>query len=55
MNELSSQEIEEVSGGFAMTEYFPSSLDAIYIKPAGASKWWITGSEPYIPVNPDDY
>ena len=59
MKELSIHEIEQVSGGYQrtglpQTEYSPISLDAIYIKPAGMSDWLIVGTEPYIPVNPDD-
>ena len=55
MKELNTQEIKQVGGGFAMAEYFPHSLDPIYVKPVGARDWLITGSEPYIPVNPDDF
>ena len=55
MKELNTQEIKQVGGGFAIgAESFPkNSLTPIYVKFGG--DWLPTGSEPYIPVNPDDF
>ncbi len=54
MKELNTQAIKQVGGGFANgAEYFPNSFAPIYVKFNG--DWLPTGSEPYIPVNPDDF